>query len=58
LRNVFVVSQRQHQFVAGFGILCSSKPSGLGPFAEAIIREGRSNYIECGPIWFGEEWEN
>lgn len=48
LGYVLVVPELEHEFMAGFCVLCCSEPTFLHTLTKSIIREGRGNNVKSG----------
>jgi len=58
LGYVFVVAEREHEFVAGFGVLFCCEAAGFDAGAEAVVREGGGDDVEGWAARGGEEGED
>ena len=46
LRDIFVVAELEHELVARLGILLDREAFLLRPFAEAVVGQRQSDYVE------------
>lgn len=46
LRDIFVIAELEHELVARLGILLDREAFPLRPFAEAVVGQRQSDYVE------------